>query len=186
MITVIGNSIVNGYPHSRSVSFTGVLKEKYGLDTVNMGVNGDTVRGVSDRFERDVTSHHPDTCLILSGTNDFIQGKDAQYVYRMLCEMKDKAKGIKVYFLTPVLTDPEMAAAKWIPADYNAVNEEMKKLAEYIRNGEYAEYLDVQKAVMEYSEGKTADEMYVDGIHPTEAVHEYIAGYIYKGLGGRK
>ena len=183
MITIIGNSIVNGYPHRWSESFTGILRSEYGFDTVNKGVNGDTVSGVLERFEKDVVSKKPSSCIILSGTNDFIQGRTAGYVYGMLCEMKAKAEGIKVYFLTPVLTEPEMAAKLWVPADYKSVNKEMIILADILREEETAECIDIQTALLEFGKGKSPEEVYVDGIHPSKEAHRAIAEYIAGRIG---
>ena len=50
MIAAIGDSIIYGFPHRKSQSFTGVLREKYGWDIINKGVNGDTTEGVAGRF----------------------------------------------------------------------------------------------------------------------------------------
>lgn len=77
-IVCIGNSIVNGFPLKRSQCFTGLLRSRYGYETINKGVNGDTTDGIYERFDSDVTAHRPDVCLLLTGTNDFIGGKSAE------------------------------------------------------------------------------------------------------------
>ena len=59
-IVCIGNSIVNGFPLKRSQCFTGLLRSRYGYETINKGVNGDTTDGIYERFDSDVTAHRPD------------------------------------------------------------------------------------------------------------------------------
>lgn len=184
MITVIGNSIVNGYPFSRGSSFTGILRSKFGYDIVNKGVNGDTVAGICARFEEDVLSKNPKICLILTGTNDFIQGKNTGYVMEKIRKLRSMAGDMTMYFLTPVLTYPSLAEERWIPADYLAVNEEMKRFAAELRKEEYGKVIDLQEEIEKYSEGKDPEKIYVDGIHITRDVHEKIAEYIDSILKG--
>ena len=117
------------------------------------------------------------------GTNDFIEGADAEYVLAQIKKITEMADGIPVYVLTPVLTMPELAMKRWIPADYTSVNSEMRKFVTLLKD-ENIKYIDMQKFVEEFSEGRHVDSIYVDGIHPTAFVHNAVAEYLNRELKG--
>ena len=184
-IVCIGNSIVNGFPLRRSRCFTGLLKSRYGYETINKGVNGDTTDGIYQRFDSDVTAHRPDACLLLTGTNDFIGGKSAEQAFDNIERILAKAAqldSMQMIFLTPLLTYPPMAERMWVPADYTALNETLEAFAERLRTLEGCNIIDTQNAFK--NSGIAADEAYSDGIHPTAVSHEFLAEYIAKQLEG--
>lgn len=183
MIVAIGDSIINGYPHRRGQSFTGILREKYGYDIINKGVNGDTCAGVLERFENDAVSKNPDMIFVHVGTNDFIEGAQPDTVLGEVLKLIDIAGEDKVIVLTPILTAPALAAERWMPADYEMVNMNMEIYAGMVEGAGLA-YIDLQYFVADYARGKDIESVYVDGIHPTAEVHEAIAEYLDKALKG--
>ncbi len=184
-IVCIGNSIVNGFPLKRSQCFTGLLRSRYGYETINKGINGDTTDGIYQRFDSDVTAHRPDVCLLLTGTNDFIGGKSAEQAFDNIKRIMAKAAqfdSMQMILLTPLLTYPAMAERMWVPADYTELNQTLEAFAERLRTLEGCNIIDTQNAFK--NSGIAAEEAYSDGIHPTAAAHEFLAEYIAKQLEG--
>ena len=182
-IVCIGNSIVNGFPLKRSQCFTGLLRSRYGYETINKGVNGDTTDGIYERFDSDVTAHRPDVCLLLTGTNDFIGGKSAEQAFDNIKRILAKAAqldSMQMILMTPLLTYPPMAERMWIPADYTALNKTLEEFAQRLKSLEGCSIIDTQSAFKNC--GIAAEDAYSDGIHPTAEVHEFLAEYIAKQL----
>lgn len=182
-IVCIGNSIVNGFPLSRSRCFAGLLHSRYGYEIINRGVNGDTTDGIYRRFDRDVISERPDACLLLTGTNDFIGGKSAEQAFDNIKKITAKAaqlETMRMVLLTPLLTYPDMAERMWVPADYKALNQTLEEFAQKLRTIEGCSIIDTQRAFK--NSGILEEEAYIDGIHPAAAVHEFLAEYIEEQL----
>ena len=180
-IVCIGNSIVNGFPLKRSQCFTGLLRSRYGYETINKGVNGDTTDGIYERFDSDVTAHRPDVCLLLTGTNDFIGGKSAEQAFDNIKRILAKAAqldSMQMILLTPLLTYPYMAER--VPADYTELNKTLEEFAQKLKTLEECIIIDTQSAFK--SCGIAAEDAYSDGIHPTAVSHEFLAEYIAKQL----
>lgn len=178
-VVCIGNSIVNGFPIEKGLCFAGLLSSRYGYDVVNKGVNGDTTKGIYERFDRDVISLNPDICMLLTGTNDFIGGLSEGEVFDNIRHTADKAcdiKTMKMIVLTPLLTYPEMAEREWLPADYNMINNRLKSLANNIKKLDGCYTIDTQQAFAD--SGIKNSDAYIDGIHPTPQAHEFLAEYI--------
>ncbi len=182
-IVCIGNSIVNGFPLKRSESFTGLLNSRYGYETINKGVNGDTTNGIYQRFDSDVIANRPDACLLLTGTNDFIGGSDTDRAFENITKILTKAmrlETMKMILLTPLLTYPDMAEHMWVPADYRALNLTLEEFAYKLKGIRGCSVIDTQSAFKNIN--MAAKEAYSDGIHPTAAAHEFLAEYIANEL----
>ena len=182
-IVCIGNSIVNGFPLSRSQCFAGLLHSRYGYEIINRGINGDTTDGIYRRFDSDVISERPDACLLLTGTNDFIGGKSAEQAFDNITKITVKAarlESMKMVLLTPLLTYPEMAERMWVPADYQVLNRTLEEFAQRLKTIESCSVIDTQNAFR--NSGIKTEDAYSDGIHPTAAAHEFLAEYIAKQL----
>ena len=177
---VIGNSIVNGFPLKRSRCFTSLLRTKYGIETINKGVNGDTTKGILLRFEEDALKSGPDLILLLTGTNDFITGGSVSDAVKNVKAMLDLAGDTEVTALSPLLTHPALAARMWMRADYNLVNEKLKEFKAELEK--IMPVIDTQSAYADFAENVSAREAYIDCIHPGEEGHEVLAAYIAEKL----
>lgn len=175
-LVFIGNSIVNGFPWSRSQCFVSLIREDSGFDVINKGINGDTTGNIIKRFNRDVISHKPDYVFILTGTNDFIYDElSPSQVYNNLTSMAKIAtsEGINPILLTPLPVNAEMASRLWMVGygtDYNHVNRQLEEISELIRNSNI-KFIDLNG---EYRKCN----LYHDGIHPTPEGHRFIADVI--------
>lgn len=172
-IVCIGNSNVNGFPHRRSQCFASILREITDHKIINKGVNGACTEDILERFENDVVNHHPDAVIILTGTNDFLNGKCEEISvlnqFKKMVNICEK-NNIKPIICTPALTDPEMAAGQWIPGvDYEEVNEALRALRQQLLDYKTFEKIDVFDLQNSY------DCDYVDGVHFTLEGHKKIA-----------
>lgn len=181
-IVVIGNSIVNGFPFRRSQCFTSLLRTEYGYETINKGVNGDTTGGVLMRFSEDALKSRSDRILILTATNDFIAGGSVDTAMEHMKTMISMAGEKKVIALTPLLTHPALAGRMWMRADYETVNRKLREFAERLKEIETIDVIDTQTAYAGFLEETSARDAYVDGIHPREEGHEFLASYIAEKL----
>ena len=200
-IIFIGNSIVAGYPWGKGKSFTGVLRrmlkdgvngngepiafaKSTGFDLINKGVNGDTTSGIAARFEQDVLSHKPDFVFYHTGANDFIYREaapeEAFANLESLAKQAD-AEGITSVYITPVPVDAGKAGYMWLAGcgiSYDAVNRELKQFSDMLKNTGRL-FVDMNALYKDFTEEiGDVDLAYLDGVHPTPAGHEFIAGKI--------
>ena len=200
-IVFIGNSIVAGYPWGKSKSFTGVLRrmlkdgtdgsgepiafaKSTGFDLINKGVNGDTTAGIAARFEQDVLLHEPDMVFFLTGANDFIYREaDPEEAFANLQELAARAdkREITTIYITPPPVDAGKAEYMWLAGcgvSYDAVNRDLENFSGMLRNSGRL-FVDINQFYRDFAEELgDVDLAYLDGVHPTPAGHEFIAGKI--------
>ena len=197
----IGNSIVAGYPWSKGKSFVGILRKTLkgegplpqpsfakstGFDVINKGENGDTTAGISARYKYDVLDHNPDVIFILTGTNDFIYRdatpEDAFANLELMADQAQSCGAVPVY-MTPLPVDAGKAEYMWMAGcgiSYDAVNRDIDKVADMIRRSGKL-FVDTHEFYMEYYKKiGDPDLVYLDGLHPMPAGHEYIAAEVLK------
>ena len=202
-VIFIGNSIVAGYPWSKSKSFASVLRrtlkgdestgidqpdfaKNTGFDIINKGVNGDTTAGIVTRFKEDVLDGQPDHVYFLTGTNDFIY-RDATpeeafaNLEKMAVELESRG-AIPVY-ITPIRVDAGKAECMWMSGfgiSYDAVNRDVDHFAEMLR-GSGRLCVDMNSAFQKYAESfDDIDLVYMDGVHPMPDGHVFMAGEVIK------
>lgn len=175
-LVCIGNSVVRGAPGSREESFCAVLEQITDWEVINQGIEGQTTSELVARFEEDVIRHQPDMVLILNGPADFtflgkIPEESGENFFAM-ANMAEEA-GIFPILVTPMLTEPEVAAVKWLKGknvDYYAVNKKLEKLREIFMAGPYS-VIDLQQAYKSCMD-------FVDGLHPTGAGYRFIGEFL--------
>ena len=184
-IVCIGNSIVNGFPHKRSLCFVSLWRNASDHEIINKGENGDITSNVYARFEKDVISHKPAAVVILTGTNDFIyqtcSPAEAMGFLDKMVELSRK-NFIEAILMTPLLIHISMAESCWLPnIDYTGVNEKLKVLRSLIldygnKNG--VRVIDAQEQFFQlYTEENVSDYL-LDGLHPTVLGHEAMARFL--------
>lgn len=177
-LVFIGNSIVNGFPFSRTGSFAGLIGQETDLTVINKGNNGETTDDILRRFRRDVIDCKPDMVFIMTGTNDFIYNEASpKQAFENLSQMAALASANKIapVLLTPIPVNHTMASIMWMGGvDYNDVNRQLEEFTQLILESEY-ENINLNT---EYREcGK-----YDDGLHPLPEGHRFIADIILKYL----
>ncbi len=184
-VVFIGNSIVNGYPHSRSQCFASLYRADTGYDVINKGVNGGTSLEILQRFERDVIFHKPDKVYILGGTNDFIKEgltpKQTLEYYRKMAVLSMTA-GISFILMIPLMIDVEMVKTQWMPnVDYAAVTEKLialrRLMLDYGKQDD-VRVLDTQAFYSGLYTENTKRQYLVDGLHPTKLGHKALADFL--------
>lgn len=148
---------------------------------VNMGVGGDRIRELKDRWERDVLELNPDYLSIMIGINDIWRQMEKplmieEHVYieeyrDTLEELIQKAnpKLKKLILMTPFfIENSEEDAMKIKVVKYGVV---VKELAEKYN----AIFIDTQKTIDKLLENNYSAVYALDRVHPTAAGHMAIA-----------
>lgn len=177
-IVALGDSLTFGYGVPPHKSWVDLLNLQYNFKIVNKGINGDTSFGLINRFYEDVICEKPDKLIITIGCNDLLMGRDVDSIIdniKFLIEESIKNNISTVVGITPPIV-PHLAASYWEDGvDYeeieNNLNIFVKKLIDFCDTNKL-EYVDffrcVKKAFTTYSE----NELFSDGIHPTELGHK--------------
>jgi lysophospholipase L1-like esterase len=158
------------------------------LSILNMGVSGNTIRDLADRWERDVLARDPDWLSIMIGINDvwrhFDPGmpKDGQItaeeyadtLERLAAATRPRLQGLVLmtpFYLEPDRTDPMRAMM-------DRFGEEVRRLAVSFR----AEIVDTQAAMdlalREYSPAELA----ADRVHVNAVGHMILARAFLKAV----
>ncbi|MDN5301415.1 MAG: acyl-CoA thioesterase [Thermoanaerobacteraceae bacterium] len=173
-VVALGDSITQGYPFDMEASWVYILKMEKGLDIVNKGINGDTLEGMLERFERDVISLLPGMVIIMGGTNDAFDGYSLSSMEYNLKRMVKFAKESKI---VPVIGIP-------VPVDEPAVEIKLQKFRDFLRNfcdEEKIAFIDFYKTMVdEY--GKIKEKLDFDGVHPNRDGYRVMADIAYDFL----
>ena len=185
-IVCIGDSLTYGYGVRRAHVWTRLIEDKYGVEVLNKGINGDSTGGMLSRFHRDVVDNKPSYVFIMGGANDMIMEVPLSVIRSNISTMVHQARGNRIIPIigTQPLTEPEMAKAHWCNiTDFKRVNKELGKLREWII--EFGNRFDI-KVVDFYGElNKTINEenkkeMYLDGLHFTPKANEMMLSAVEK------
>ena len=176
-IVCIGDSLTYGYGVYKERCWVDILRKSLNVRILNRGINGDTSSGMLSRSFRDVVESKPDAVIIMGGSNDFLAGYGLIRVQENIIELIKEAEqfGIRPIIGVQTAIEEELAMKKWnFDVDYSEIN---KKILEY-RNWiiDYCEeknivYIDFYKALDDKMESITEEEIYIDGLHPTEFGH---------------
>lgn len=169
----IGDSLTFGYRVSRSKVWTKLFADKYQIEVVNRGINGDTTAGMLSRFEKDVVSQNPTHVLIMGGTNDYIMGSSLAMVRLNISTIVHQAvhNNIVPIIGIQILTDPAEAKSNWSNiTDFNKINQEITRYREWVF--EFAkifnvDVIDFYKYFDDHLKMSSVAAMYIDGLHPT-------------------
>jgi len=186
----IGDSLTTGYGVFRDERWTEILKEKYGFDVVNKGVNGDTTAGMLDRFHDDVVMSGAARVIIMGGCNDLMASRELKNVEENIRLMAEEAanNGITTMLATEPPVIPDMAKRKWSwEADYAYAVENGKLLREWLLS--YCEKnsircIDLYGLFQEELKSRSASDLYIDGLHPRKLGHELMAEEVARALWG--
>ena len=172
----IGDSLTYGYGVHKSKRWSNLLNEKYGIDIVNKGINGDTTSGMLDRFYEDVLSNSPSHVIIMGGTNDLIKYCSLENVIENIKALMDEALknnitpivGIQIPFYI------HMAKNSWSPTlHYDKIQKDIilyrQWVIEYCRKNNL-KYIDFYERFSSIDEENKKD-YYIDGLHPNEKGH---------------
>lgn len=181
VLLCIGDSITFGYGVLKNERFINLIKEQ-GIKVINRGINGDTTSGMLSRISGDlerVNSKGPVVVLIMGGINDFLQGRNVDYVYKNIWLMGKEVlqKGFKLIIGIEGAVIVDKAMVNWDSTlNYNEINNKVKQLREFLKASEYT-------TVDFYEVMGTCNSIFIDdGIHPDKNGHALMAKELLKVL----
>jgi len=177
----IGDSLTYGYKVRRSETWTHLFSEKYQVEVINKGINGDSTGGMLSRFYNDVVSNKPSHVLIMGGTNDYIMGATLNMVRLNISTMAHQALSYNIIPIIgiQILTDAAMAKIHWSNiTDFQIVNNEITNYREWVFK--FAKIfnvsvIDFYEHFNDHLEKSSSNSLYLDGLHPTIRGQEIMA-----------
>lgn len=146
-IVALGDSITKGNYNS----WVEITKKETGIEFINRGINGDTLRGMDFRLVNHVINTHPDICIIMGGTNDVFEPRND--TKKMMNHLENMVMDLRFSKIKVVIGLPLPLAA------YPKREVVLQSLRESIKQRFY--FIDF------YSDFKGREkELLADGIHP--------------------
>jgi lysophospholipase L1-like esterase len=184
----IGDSLTAGHGVSNHECFVSILREKFQINVLNKGVNGDTTAGILSRSYRDVIQNNPSHVLIMVGCNDFMSGRSLKLVTDNLEEIIKETVSAKIITIIGIepLVSKKLAKEKWDSTlDYEKVSKLESEYRNWIidfctKNNLF--YADFYSCFQKKLKTNTNDDLFIDGIHPTALGHKLMAECIQKTL----
>ena len=170
-----------GYPHLIKAALNFEEPEKYEFQ--NRGISGNRIVDLYARIKVDIINLKPDVMSILIGVNDVWHevgespnGVDADKyfkIYDMLIEeVKAALPDIKIMILEPFALKSVATESKWSYFETEVAKraEKAKQLSEKHK----LTFIPLQEKFNKLCEKAPANYWLGDGVHPTEAGHEFI------------
>lgn len=175
-----GGSFGDGYVNLVNACLTG-LAPSYGVMVVNKGVNGNTIRDLKKRWQKDVLDLKPDYVSVMIGINDVWRHFDGvlqqteqvnQEEYRrtydeLITETKPKVKDI--FIMSPFMIEPGRQDPMRRMVD------EYAKIARETADRHGLLYIDVQKKIDAFLEELSPYIICGDRVHPNVQGHMIVA-----------
>lgn len=184
-VICIGDSLTYGYGISSKENWVSLLNEKYKMDFINKGINGDTSGGMLSRFYRDVVDEQPKCVIIMGGTNDFIVENSLGAVKANIMAMVHQAY---YHGITPIIgistkIDVENVRKDWASlTDIRQLDDKMVEYRDWIINFSKAFnvlYVDFYTQFQNKTSEKYSN-YFIDGLHPSPAGHQIMADIVYQ------
>ena len=152
---------------------------------VNKGISGNRIVDLYARIKRDIINYKPDVMSILIGVNDVWHeigdspnGVDADKffkIYSMLIEeIKEALPSIKIMILEPFVLEACATEANW--EFFKTETAKRAQMARKIAEKYNLPFIELQKGFDDLAKKAPNSYWLGDGVHPTEAGHEYIKG----------
>lgn len=150
-------SVHRGYSDKGVSSWLRTMKNQQ-FELVNMGIGGDTIQGISNRFETDVVTRNIDTIIIAAGTND--HASDYQTIIDGLAALYQKPITYGIKRIIELI--PMRGAGNWDATKLA----KMIQVNEWIKDNYPGEYIDSNKYFAPASNGNRPLPNYtVDQVH---------------------
>lgn len=95
-IIALGDSLTYGYPFGPAYSWVARFSEATGKPILNQGINGDRLKDMLERLDRDVLDLRPRHCVLLGGTNDLFHGTKYESMKATFAKIIEELKREKV------------------------------------------------------------------------------------------
>lgn len=169
-----------GYAHliKASLGYTEQGKHEY----FNRGISGNRIVDLYARIKIDIINLKPDVMSILIGVNDvwhevdLKNGVDADKFFKIYCmlieEVKTALPDIKIMILEPFVLKTGPVEPVW---DYfRSETEKRAEMAKKVAEKYGLVFIPLQEKLDRLAEKTGASYWLSDGVHPTEAGHEFI------------
>ena len=171
-----------GYLPPRYYPFTNLLESSLriklrDLDTdkdiavVNQGMDGDSTRGMLERYARSVEPENPDIVLLWGGINDLSTRSQPETVYQNIVHLIEKTRNIGA---TPIVLN----VAPVVGTHFNETIKMLNKLTENYCYEKEVTYVDIFSELID-DEGKLSDIYSNDGIHLSDRGYQKILPTIF-------
>jgi acyl-CoA thioesterase I len=170
-VVCIGDSFTHGFKIRSSEAWPSLLADKWGIEVLNKGINGDSTAGMLSRFHRDVIQAEATHVIISGGVNDLILRVPADVACSNIATMVHHAR---CHRITPVIgievpVEPEMAETFWPDiTDFHQVNRELAELRQKLLSFAKGFRVGVADFYGELELPGVSDyrkELYSDGLH---------------------
>lgn len=184
----IGDSLTAGHGVSNHECFVSILREKFQINVLNKGVNGDTTAGILSRSYRDVIQNNPSHVLIMVGCNDFMSGRSLKLVTDNLEEIIKETVSAKIITIIGIepLVSKDLAKERWDSSlNYDKIIKQESEYRNWIINfcnENNLFYVDFYACFQEKLKTNNNENLFIDGIHPTALGHKLMAECIQKTL----
>jgi lysophospholipase L1-like esterase len=184
VVVFLGDSLTAGYQQGpgylppRYYPFTNMLESRLrvklrelgvnkDLVVVNQGIDGDSTRGMLDRFHRGVESENPDIVLIWGGINDLSTRIPPESVLHNIIQLVERTREINA--LPVVLNNAPVSGTH-----FNETIKSLNKLIQEYCTKQNVEYVDLFSELVD-REGRLAEEYSNDGIHLSDLAYRKIS-----------
>lgn len=173
-ILCLGDSLTYGYDVPRGDGWVERLQKSYPqLTFVNEGVNGDTLQGMTYRWERLAKSAPWQGVILMGGTNDILMGRTA-----LACVEKLKALGEQIHHTGSSLI---VGVPMEMDFDYNGLNEVIEAYRRHILVWAQEAALPVIDFYEALHKPQERGEIVFDGdVHPNVLGYAYMAQAAYE------
>ena len=151
--------------------------EADGVRVYNSGIDGNTTAQLRSRFDKDVASVSPDSCVILGGTNDIFRDVPAATTQANLAQLYQECTDAGITPVACTLTPVMPGYLLGDSADADALNSSIDALNAWIRTyctERGIEVIDFNAVVRANPQAY----LQADGIHPSEAGHDAMGNVI--------
>ena len=132
----------------------------------NLGLSGDTVEGMNERFEAEVIPLQPKVLIIMGGVNNFRRGDDGWDIADQLAILRDRCNelGIIPVFVTATPINPQhMRRVQGIEAPAENWKNSQQIMNMWIKQQRFC--IDVTPPLTG-SDGLLREDISIDGLHP--------------------
>jgi lysophospholipase L1-like esterase len=141
---------------------------------VNQGMDGDSTRGMLERFSRNVESEKPALVLIWGGINDLYSRYPMEDVFSNIVELVKRTKAINA---VPIVLNVAPAGS----VHFNDTIKELNMLTEGYCGEKDVKLIDVFSLLVD-DEGKLAAEYSNDGVHISDRAYQKLIPVLFNAV----
>jgi lysophospholipase L1-like esterase len=187
----LGDSLTNGFQQGpgylppRYYPFTNLLESSLRIKLtelntdkdiviVNQGIDGDSTRGMLERFSRVVEPENPNLVLLWGGINDLSTKSLPESVVPNIIELVERTKSIGAI---PIVLN----VAPVTDVQFNEIIKKMNNLTKNFCNENEVDYIDVFSELIE-TQGKLMEDYSNDGVHLSDRGYQKIKPLIFRSI----